>query len=116
MFEQTRYLQDICTVVLTQTASLLNHLKPLLCYVMLCKRELLNTSARLGVIEYFALHSALIKMLTDSQTVSLYSSVVERWSCKPAVVSSNLTGGNSYFKLIGYTSTMIHQVIEDSGC
>jgi len=24
-------------VVLTQTASLLNHLKPLLCYVMLCK-------------------------------------------------------------------------------
>ena len=28
---------------------------------------------------------------------SLYSSVVEHWSCKPGVVSSNLTGGNHFF-------------------
>ena len=26
--------------------------------------------------------------------ISLHSSVVEHWSCKPGVVSSNLTGGN----------------------
>ena len=32
-------------------------------------------------------------------TESLYSSVAEHWSCKPGVVSSNLTGGIVFFHL-----------------
>jgi hypothetical protein len=34
-----------------------------------------------------------------SRKISLFSSVVERWSCKPAVVSSILTGGSGFFLL-----------------
>ena len=33
--------------------------------------------------------------------MSLYSSVVEHWSCKPGVMSSNLIGG-SFFKFKSY--------------
>src|SRR6218665_2910334 len=81
------------------------------------KRELLDASLWVGVIEFCALTAVLMKLLTNDQNVSLYSSVVERWSCKPAVVSSNLTGGNSVFKLIGYVSRVIglHLTIVDFG-
>ena len=33
--------------------------------------------------------------------ISLYSSVAEHWSCKPGVVSSNLTGGIADFFFVG---------------
>lgn len=33
------------------------------------------------------------------ETLSLYSSVAEHWSCKPGVESSILSGGSSFFVL-----------------
>ena len=45
----------------------------------------------------FSLHSARL----GDTAGSLFSSVAEHWSCKPGVVSSNLTGGRKFFECVG---------------
>ena len=41
-------------------------------------------------------HKVFILLLHFCRSACLYSSVVEHWSRKPGVVSSNLTGGTSF--------------------
>ena len=58
------------------------------------------------VAQFFPHHFEIYYLIRKSSQVyqksirSLYSSVVEHWSCKPGVVSSNLTGGNIFFNNI----------------
>ena len=65
------------------------------------KKKLLNQNGSLMFVAKCILNCHCFSFDKHLQlySCSLYSSVVEHWSCKPGVVSSNLTGGNNFIFL-----------------